>query len=230
MWQCPDHPDITQQSRKGKVMKTLSVVLLLLASVAFVLVGCSDNSTVPVTPTDQAVQGSGPLSKKTVVNFTMYDFPLAPPTGGRVWETPGGITHLKDREIHEAVIVKYEDGTVELGNMTHFISQTLDANGEGPTQGSFTCTLESGGVWKGTYEGYRSYAPPAPLFPTDPLWLSFPFPPIPSAAFVFEAPLKVVAHGTGGNIDGMKMSATDVIRTFGTPPTYFYGITTGSYK
>jgi len=48
MWQCPDHPDITQQSRKGKVMKTLSVVLVLLASVAFVLVGCSDNSAVPV--------------------------------------------------------------------------------------------------------------------------------------------------------------------------------------
>jgi len=197
---------------------------------AFVLLGCSDNSAVPVSPADQSGQGSGPLAKKTVVNFTMYDFPVALPTGGRVWETLGGITHLKDREIHEFVIIKYEDGKWESGNMTHFISQTLDANGEGPAHGSFTLNLESGRVWEGTYEGYRSYAAPAPSFPTDPLWHIFPFPAIPSAAFVFEVPLKVVARGRGGDIDGMKMSATDVIRTFGTPPTYFYGIATGSYK
>lgn len=211
-------------------MKALNVAFILSAFVALVLAGCTDNATQPVSPTDQSVQGSSPLAKKEVVNFIMYDFPMAPPTGGRVWETPGGITHLKDREIHEFVIIKYEDGTVETGTMTHFISQMLDADGEGPAHGSFTCTLESGGVWKGTYEGYRSYAPPAPAFPTDPLWLSFPFPPIPSAAFVYEAPLKVVARGTGGNIDGKKMTATDVIRTFGVPPTYFYGITEGSYK
>lgn len=211
-------------------MKTLKCGIVVLTFVCLFLAGCSDNATQPVSPTDQSVQGSAALAKKTVVNFTMYDFPVAPATGGSARQTPGGIWHLKDMEMHEAVIIKYEDGTWETGTMTHFLSQTLNAEGEGPVRGSFTLTLESGGVWEGTYEGYRSYAPPAPAFPNDPLWLSFPFPPIPSAAFVFEAPLKVVARGRGGNIDGMKMSGTDVIRTFGTPPTYFYGISQGSYK
>jgi hypothetical protein len=210
-------------------MKTFKCVVVLLGFVSLLLSGCTDNATQPVSPTDQSVQGSGPLEKKTVVHFTMYDFPVLV-TGGTTWETPGGITQIKDKEVQIMVFMKYEDGTVERGTGTNFIGQSLNREGEGPAHGSFTLTLESGGVWNGTWTGYRSYAPPAPAFPTDPLWLSFPFPPIPSSAFVFEAPLKMVAHGTGGNIDGKKFTATDVIRTFGIPPTYYYGIGEGSYE
>jgi hypothetical protein len=41
--------------RKGKVMKTLSLALLLTASLAFVLLGCSDNSALLPAPTEQAL-------------------------------------------------------------------------------------------------------------------------------------------------------------------------------
>jgi hypothetical protein len=46
-------------------MKTLSCVLLLMASLAFVLVGCSDSSTPPVSPTYQQANGPGSLAKVT---------------------------------------------------------------------------------------------------------------------------------------------------------------------
>lgn len=207
-------------------MKTLNCVAILLAFSGLLLFGCSDQATQPVSPTDQSVQGSGPLAKKDVVNFVTYNFPVEV-VGGTTWQTPGDIWHVKDKEVHEGVITKYEDGTKELGTSINILSMTLDAEGEGPVHGSFTMTMESGGVWNGTYTGYRSYAPPAPAYPTDP---DFPTLPFPSSLFVFEAPLKIIAHGTGGNIDGKKLSGICVIRTFGVPSAYYYGITVGSYE
>jgi hypothetical protein len=44
---------LQQIIREGKVMKALSFGLLLMASMAFVLLGCSDNSTSPVGPASQ---------------------------------------------------------------------------------------------------------------------------------------------------------------------------------
>jgi hypothetical protein len=44
-----------QTIRKGKVMKILSLVLLLMASLAFVLPGCTDNAAPLAGPTDQAL-------------------------------------------------------------------------------------------------------------------------------------------------------------------------------
>ena len=208
-------------------MKTHKYVAILLAFFGLLLFGCSDQATQPVSPTDQSVQGSVGLAKKDVVNFITYNFPVAPSTGGTTWETPGGIWHVKDKEVHEGIITKYEDGTKELGSSINILSMTLDAEGEGPVHGSFTMTMQGGGVWKGTYTGYRSYAPPAPAFPTDPDFPSLPFP---STYFVFEAPLKIVANGTGGNIDGKKLSGVCIIRTFGIPSAYYYGITVGSYE
>jgi hypothetical protein len=41
--------------RKGKVMRPLSFVFLLMASMAFVLLGCTDKSSPIVSPTDQAL-------------------------------------------------------------------------------------------------------------------------------------------------------------------------------
>lgn len=209
-------------------MKTLSLVLLLMASMAFVLVGCSDNPAVPVSPSDQSAQGAPSLEKKLVTNITMYHFPVPPlplpyPANPAITRTPGGIWHLKNVEIHEAVSVTYSDGTVEGGTMLHYLSSTMNAEGEGPVQGSFTMALASGGVWKGTYQGYRSVA----LSPTTtPSFIPFP----PSWVYEFELPLKVVAHGSGGNIDGMKLSASDVIHAHDTPPAYWYGISEGSFK
>jgi hypothetical protein len=84
-------------------------------------------------------------------------------------------------------------------------------------------TMAGGGVWEGTYQGYRSLSLPPT---TTPAYIPFP----PSWQYEFELPLKVEAHGTGGNIDGMKLSATNVIRAHGTPPAYWYGNSVGSYK
>ncbi len=157
-------------------MKILSFALLLMASVAFVLVGCSDNSVVPVSPTDQSLQGSPPLAKKVVTGLTMYHFPVADPVNPEIRLVPGGIWHLKNVELHEAVSVTYEDGTVEPGAMVHYLSSTMNAAGEGPVQGSFIITMASGGVWEGTYQGYRSIALPAPPLPPG-LTLPAGFPP-----------------------------------------------------
>jgi hypothetical protein len=44
--------------RKGKAMKVVSLALLLTASVAFVLLGCSDNSSPTAGPTDKALSPS----------------------------------------------------------------------------------------------------------------------------------------------------------------------------
>jgi hypothetical protein len=201
-------------SGKGKVMKTLSLVVLLVASLAFVVLGCSDNSAGPVSPTDESSQSALSLEKKVITNFTMSHHPIAPyPDGTGMTQTPGGIWHLKDVEVHEGVLIKYENGTEETGEMIHYLSSTMDAAGEGPVHGSFTMTLESGGVWKGTYQGYRSIALP---------------PPVPG--FIFELPLKVVAHGSGGNIDGMKLTMIDVIRAMGVPPSAWFGGGSGSFK
>jgi len=47
--------------RKGKVMKALSCTLLLMAGLAFVLVGCTDNSASVVSPGDQTLSGTADL-------------------------------------------------------------------------------------------------------------------------------------------------------------------------
>jgi hypothetical protein len=56
--------------RKGKIMKILSPALLLMASVAFVMLGCSDKSGPVEVPTDQALSSqtsSGSLAKGGMV-------------------------------------------------------------------------------------------------------------------------------------------------------------------
>jgi len=213
-------------------MKALPFVLLLAASTVFVLIGCSDNPAAPVSPTDQSVQGAPSLEKKAITSLTMLHYPMPPfpspyPANPAIRKVPGGIWHLKDVELHEAVSVTYEDGTTEPGTMLHYLSSTMNAAGEGPVHGSFTMTMASGGVWEGTYQGYRSLALPAPPLPPG-LTLPDGFPPPP--AYTFRLPLKVVAHGRGGNIDGMKLSATDVIRAYSTPPLAWYGVSEGSFK
>jgi probable HAF family extracellular repeat protein len=54
-------------------MKTLSVALLLLASVAFVLMGCSDNSAMPMSPTDQSVVAAASGAITSTTGFSMID-------------------------------------------------------------------------------------------------------------------------------------------------------------
>ena len=164
-------------------MKILSVALLLMAGLAFVLSGCSDNSTTPVSPTDQLSPALAPLEKSNEVTSS---FSLSLPKnfiGGDMW-IAGGKLHIKKFEVQEMAVTS--DARVA-GLMTNYLSLTVDnATGEGPCNGSFTIapTVTEGGVWEGTYQGYRSK--------TD-------------NPFVFALPIKGVAHGKGGTIDKMQL-------------------------
>lgn len=121
--------------------------------------------------------------------------------------------------------------------MEHYLSTMIDGvTGEGAVHGSFTTTPTDntvGGVWVGTYEGFRSYNGktlvdfPEGLFPDD----------------VYDnwtLQLKVQGHGKGGIIDGWQMCTqnTLTIINFGNDPTnypfpmpqFWFGQGTGFYK
>ncbi len=163
-------------------MKILSCGLLLMASLAFVLLGCSDNSAVPVSPTDQsATPVSLQKSNDVAVDFSMNSEKVF--VAGKMWEN-GGKLLIKKYQVLEPVASL--DARVA-GQMENYLSLTVDLiTGEGPCHGSFTIDPDAiaDGVWEGTYEGYRSK--------TD----------IP---FIFTLPLKCVAHGKGGAIDKMQL-------------------------
>ncbi len=179
-------------------MKTLSAVLLLAASVAFVLVGCSDNSAVPVSPTDQAAQPPTSLGKSNNVGFTISSHPIwFDQQAG--YKIAGGTLHMKDVAVWDDVTSSDPRGT---GIMKHYLTLKLDVyTGEGPCHGSWTSepAAANGGKWEGTYEGYRSRT-------SNPL--------------VFTLPLKMVAHGRGGNIDGMQMFTTATLTVYTDPAHY----------
>ena len=91
--------------RKGKVMKVLSLALLLMASVAFVLLGCSDNSGPVGAPTDQALStgaSSGALAKGCVVVGSVV--------GAGTFATPDPSTFFSSVKF-EFTAMKYSDGT-----------------------------------------------------------------------------------------------------------------------
>ena len=198
-------------------MKTLSCALLLMASMAFVLLGCSDNSALPVSPTDQSAQMPGSLEKCN--NVTTPFFLNSPKTfvGGDIWYA-GRKLHIKKYEVLEDV---QTTETRVAGLMKHYLSLTVDViTGEGPCHGSFTIypTATGGGVWKGTYEGYRSK--------TD-------------NPNVFTLPLKGVAHGKGGTIDKMQLFLTITLTVYTAPdisiappqvPIYWAGEGLGTVK
>ena len=175
-------------------MKALKCVLVLFAFVGLMLVGCSDKTQSPVSPTEK-----GSLEKAVITNFTFSHFPIAPPFGGEIKLTPGGKWQLKKVGVKE--LVTSSDPLVS-GIMIHYLSATMDAvTGEGPVHGTFTLTPEAdvaGGIWEGTYEGYRSKTPGSDIY--------------------FTLPLKVVGHGRGGTIHGMQLFEKSIITAWGTPP------------
>jgi len=177
-------------------MRPLSFVFLLMAGLAFVLVGCSDNSAVPVSPTDQSVQMPVSLGKSTNVPFELISsFPIEVPADILPYLKIAGRTlHMKDVPIVD--LVTASDSRVS-GRMEHLLSLKLDSEtGEGPCQGSWTSEPvgAGGGKWVGTYEGFRSGT---------------------ADKYVFTLPLKMVGHGRGGTIDGMQLftNATLLVST-----------------
>ena len=166
-------------------MKTLRCVLVLLVFGGLMLVGCSDESQSPVASTEQ-----GSLAKESIeLTFTSqpaYGHPNIAIVGAYM-NIAGRTIHLKDFPVTDSVVAS---DPLMTGKMDHQLSLKLDLiTGEGPCNGKFTLTpanlaLTGGGVWEGIYEGYRSK--------TD-------------NPFVFTLPLKMVAHGKGGTINGWQV-------------------------
>jgi hypothetical protein len=207
----------SQIIRKGKAMKTFSLVLLLVASMAFVLLGCSDKSALPVSPTDQSTLVPASLDKAIITDFTFTHYPLGYTGEGEVSLVPGGKWQMKKYGVFEKFV---SSNSLANGDMVHNLSLTIDAvTGEGPCHGNFVLTpannAAAGGVWEGTYEGYRSKS---------------------SVEGEWTLPLKVVAHGKGGTIEGMQMFSNTTLTVRADIPAIFplpsswMGVGEGFYK
>jgi hypothetical protein len=189
-------------------MKTKISFFFLFAFMGLLLVGCSDEPQSPVTPIDQSS-----IQKLTITNFTFADAPTGFTGEGEI-KLVGGNWIIKDYGVIENFTSA--DPLVS-GTMVHYLSLTIDAvTGEGPCHGSWTITPTEntgGGVWEGTYEGYRSLS---------------------GVPGEWTLPLNVVGHGRGGTIDGMKLSATATLTIYTdgitTLPSYWTGLGEGFYK
>jgi len=190
-------------------MKALKCVLVLFSFLWLTLVGCSDKTQSPIAPIEQ-----GSLEKAVITNFTFTDAPIGYTGEGDVKLVPGGKWKIKKYGVVEQFVSS--DPLVN-GTMVHYLSLTIDAvTGEGPCHGSSTLTPTAdvgGGVWEGTYEGYRSKS---------------------SVPGEWTLPLKLEGHGKGGTIDGMQMfgTATLTVRADGptTLPSSWTGVGEGFYK
>jgi hypothetical protein len=189
-------------------MKITNFFIVLLAFVGLALVSCSDESQSPVTPIDQVS-----LEKVTITDFTFTDAPIGLTVELEIKLVVGNCI-IKDYGVIEEFV---SPDPLVSGTMVHYLSLTIDAvTGEGPCHGSWTVTPTGntgGGVWEGTYEGYRSLS----TVPGE-----------------WTLPLNVVGHGRGGTIDGFKMSATATLTIYTngitTLPSYWTGIGYGFYK
>ncbi len=186
-------------------MTATKFFIALLVLVGLTLVSCSDKQQSTVAPTDQ-----GSLEKVTITNFTFGHVPIGLTGEGDV-KLVGGNWILKDFGVIEQFTSFDPLGA---GTATHYLSATFDAvTGEGPVHGSFTLTPDAnagGGVWEGTYTGYRSK--------------------MPGSDTLFVLPLQIVGHGRGGTIEGMQMRENSILTAWGTPPVGWYGSGDGFYK
>lgn len=198
-------------------MKKIKYAAILFSFVGLLLAGCSDKTQLPVDPAGQNSQNQISLEKAIITNYTFTDTPIGFTGEGEVKVIPGGKLQLKKYGVIE---LHSSSDPIANGIMVHNLSLTIDAlTGEGPCQGSFTMTpadnAAEGGVWEGTYEGYRS---------------------ISSVPGEWILPLKVEGHGKGGSIDGMQLFATDTLTVRADDPataplpSYWVGAGHGFYK
>ncbi len=190
-------------------MKTFSV-LVLIVFIGLSLINCSDQSPSPVTPDEQSA-----LTKVGITNCNFVHYPVAPPEGGD-FKFAGKNFIMKDVEVTELIM---SSDPLLAGTLVHYLSEVVDATtGEGITHGKWTLTLSDdagGGIWEGNYTGKRSHSPGT----------NEGFPP-----YEFITPLKLVAIGKGGAIDGMQFKGTTIIYSWGVIVEGWYGIGEGYYK
>lgn len=181
-------------------MKLVSFAVLLMAVMAFVVAGCSDNSTVPVSPTDQSIQAPAPLAKQVGYNFTALMEPnLSHPDGYVINDgnTNYPAKYGKDSKLKTTTrgfvvrslwtVTAWDPPApgVDLLSGTGVLEMNFNvdyATGKGQTWGKLTVDpYNDDGVWELSWVGQSTL---------DPLrgWV---------------CPLKGVGQGKGGAVDGM---------------------------
>ena len=179
-------------------MKTAFVALLLVAAVAFMVMGCSDDSTQPVSPTDQSIQAPGPLQKNIIREFLGEEGP--DPDGPGLVLSPmrivdDGMTFQSLRE-NTYFHADFLDGGPDLvsGKGVLELNYKFDPNTfEGFTWGKLVlkpdALVGADGVWEISWQGK--------------MWVDLTGQTI--------APLKWVGHGKGGAVNGMQLFGDDTI-------------------
>jgi hypothetical protein len=198
-----------------------NVALLLMAAMALLVVGCSDDSTTPVSVADQSASMPGHLAKNFVKGFMAYVGPISSDPAEVVIDPgitndPDGKTIVKGmvlRTFFTAVFPPAAGGPDLLtGNGVLELNFRLD-----PGTGALFCwgkltvdpaASEAGdGVWDITWQGKGTYYDETgAVYPT--------------------VPLKLEGHGNGGTLTGMQISAE--ITLIGGPPVTWGGAGEGS--
>jgi hypothetical protein len=180
-------------------MKTLSFALLLMASIALVLTGCSDKSSPVVSSTDQALNspsGSMSLGKMALIPFTgredIIDFQYGKFVGSGNRTVGKGVWF---ESIWTASVSLLNGAVVD-----YTFNASFNPTGQGPMQGKFTMTV-GGGRFEGTVEG-KMFA---------------------VTEDIKQGIFKYVAQGIGGSIDGMKLSCTETYHESKTNVFWPYG-------
>jgi hypothetical protein len=187
-------------------MKLASFALLLMASMAFVLAGCSDNSSQPVSSTDQSASVPVPLGKVVISEFTSTAGPdLSDPDhlviNPGFEKTPDGKMIARGAVERSLFNATFGPGVTDLvsGNGVLEMNFTADPlSGEMFGWGKLTvkpgAPEAQGGVWEITWNGKGSL--------TELGWV---------------VPLKMIGHGNGGALTGMQLSGDLTITLWGLP-------------
>ena len=176
-------------------MKTAAFAMLLMATTGLLVLGCSDNSTPVVSPTDQSATVTGPLGKVEIREFTS----TAGPDPAFVVLDPGFQKSADGKMVVRGLVEKsvfnatFADGETDLlsGNGVLELNYTVDlVAGEMMGWGKLTITPTApeanGGVWEIGWKG--------------PGWF------VENVGWVTAA--KMIGRGRGGAINGMQLNAT----------------------
>lgn len=187
-------------------MKALKCFLVLFSFLGLMLIGCSDESQSPISPTDQS---SASLQKNIIRPFTGHEYPTSV-------VSPGNVHMAGSKQISKGVLfttrfeAAFSDGKPNLlsGNGFLELNSIFDfSTFEGFTWGKLTVTpdnINAGGVWEISWHGKMFLGP-------DPK----------TGEIVTICPLKWVGHGKGGAINGMQLHGDDIIKYKG--PMNWYG-------
>jgi hypothetical protein len=165
-------------------MSITKFLIALLAFVEILMIGCSDEPQLPVTPIDQ-----GTLNKVTIINITALSYPTAIIDPGEQHIADG---NLIGRNVIIAVRWDSENDFVDANGILT-LNYNVDAiTNEGQWWGTLTLTPDEpaiGGEWDITWNGRSTK----------------------TGESEWTLPLHMVGHGIGGSIDGMHLQVTNTV-------------------